>query len=139
MSKLGTALGVIGGYVAKLLWSEAKRRLASLTDEQLRSIARGVVGAGTRPLARIIADARAYARSLGVELSDDLDDRLIAAIGEELARVRIPGMLDKLAEDAERVLRTIDEARARGWSAAVKPDPEDVTIVPPDEPDNSED
>lgn len=107
---LREVISIVGRWVI----GKARARVARLTDEQLRAIARAVIGAGARPLAPMLADARAMATAAGVELSDELERRLVEALANELARLRIPGQLDDLADKAQDVVDEFDAARKRG-------------------------
>lgn len=108
---------VIGDIVARL-WRSTRRRLDALTDESIRAIARGVVGDGSRPFSFVLGLTRDHVRALGHELSDELDARLVDAVGDELLRVRIPDMLSQLADDARNILDEWEAAERRGLERA---------------------
>ena len=79
-----------------------------ISDEELRSIARRCVGGGKRPLSVVLSEARELLEWTGAELDDALDARLLNAIDNELAVVRLPERLDEMERSMRGVVDAFD-------------------------------
>lgn len=96
---------ILSTLAKRVLWSQ-RNRVIRISDDELRSIARAVIGDGKRPFSVVLSEARERVEATGARLDDALDARLVDALDVELALVRLPEQLAEL----ERATRGIVDA-----------------------------
>lgn len=89
-------------------------KLVTVSDEDIRAIARGVVGDGKGSLGAMVAEARRRVEDLGGRIDDAMTVRIGDAIEEQIALVRLPDGMGKLGEAAAAVEAEWEAAEERG-------------------------
>ncbi len=96
------------GSIGRRLFYRYQNKVIPITDSELESVARFVVGNGKRPFSVVWAEGRAELIRLGARLDDKLDARLVDALDVQLALVRLPEKLDELHEATKRIGEAFD-------------------------------
>jgi len=118
--------GSVIGWLGKILWSQRHRLKPKATDEELRAVARGAwsqhrLGADV-PFSVVQGWARDHLTEMGYQLDDDTDERMLDALDQERARLRIPAQLDELQRATRDVAGEFDRAEREGRERITGPD-----------------